>query len=60
MEVGKRASSEVGQAKTKREASKALFEIIVRHYHRESLLKELGTYDLDLNLEKLDRLRNTE
>lgn len=47
-------------AKTKKEAIKAGLETLVRHYHRESLQKELGTYDLDLNLEELDRLRNAE
>ena len=47
-------------AKTKREAIKAGLEVLVRHYQRESLQKELGTYDLDLNLEKLIRLRNAE
>ena len=48
------------EAKTKREAINAGLEILVRHYHRESLQKELGTYDLDLNLEDLNRLRNVE
>jgi len=47
-------------ARTKREAIKAGLEVLVRRYHRESLQKELGTFDLDLNLEELDRLRNAE
>ena len=55
----KQAMQAVG-AKTKREAIKAGLEVLVRRYHRESLQKELGTYDLDLNLEELDRLRNAE
>jgi Arc/MetJ family transcription regulator len=47
-------------AKTKREAIKAGLEVLVRRFHRESLQKELGTFDLDLNLEELDRLRDAE
>jgi len=46
--------------KTKREAIKAGLEILVRHYHRECLQKELGTYDLDLNLEELNKLRDAD
>lgn len=55
----KQAMQAIG-AKTKREAIKAGLEVLVRHYHRESLQKELGTYDLDLDLEELNRLRNAE
>ena len=55
----KQAMQAIG-TKTKREAIKAGLEVLVRRYHRESLQKELGTYDLDLNLEELDRLRNAE
>jgi len=47
-------------AKTKREAIKAGLEVLVRRFHRESLQKELGTFDLDLNLEELDRLRDAD
>jgi Arc/MetJ family transcription regulator len=55
----KQAMQAIG-AKTKRDAIKAGLEVLVRRYHRESLQKELGTFDLDLNLEELDRLRNAE
>jgi Arc/MetJ family transcription regulator len=47
-------------AKTKREAIRAGLEALVKHHHRQSLQKELGTFDLDLNLEELERLRNAE
>jgi len=55
----KQAMQAIG-ARTKREAIKAGLEVLVRRHHRESLQKELGTFDLDLNLEELDRLRNAE
>jgi Arc/MetJ family transcription regulator len=52
----KQAMQAIG-VKTKKEAIKAGLEVLVRRYHRESLQKELGTFDLDLNLEELDKLR---
>jgi Arc/MetJ family transcription regulator len=55
----KQAMHAIG-VKTKKEAIKAGLEVLVRRYHRESLQKELGTFDLDLNLEELDKLRNAE
>lgn len=45
-------------ARTKKEAIRAGLEALVKHYHRQSLQKELGTFDIDLNLEELERLRN--
>ena len=47
-------------ARTKKEAISAGLEALVKHHHRQSLQKELGTYDIDLNLEELERLRNAE
>ena len=47
-------------ARTKKEAIRAGLEAPVKHHHRQSLQKELGTYDIDLNLEELERLRNAE
>ena len=55
----KEAMEAVG-AKTKKEAIRAGLEALVRHHHRESLQKELGTFDLDLSLEELEKLRNAE
>ncbi len=46
--------------KTKKEAIRAGLEALVCRHHRESLQKELGTFDLDLNLEELEKLRNAE
>jgi Arc/MetJ family transcription regulator len=47
-------------AKTKREAIEAGLASLVRHSNRESLRKELGTYDLDLSLEELEKSRNAD
>jgi hypothetical protein len=47
-------------ARTKREAIRAGLEALVKHHHRESLQKELGTFEIDLNLAELERLRNAE
>ena len=47
-------------ARTKKEAIRAGLEALVKHHQRESLQKELGTFDIDLNLEELERLRNAE
>jgi Arc/MetJ family transcription regulator len=47
-------------ARTKREAIMAGLEALVKHHHRESLQKELGTFEIDLNLAELERLRNAE
>jgi len=55
----KKAMEAVG-AKTKKEAIRAGLEVLVRRYNRESSQKELGTYDLDLSLEELEKLRNAE
>ena len=46
--------------KTKKEAIRVGLETLVRSHQRESLQKELGTFDLDLSLEELERLRNAE
>jgi Arc/MetJ family transcription regulator len=47
-------------ARTKKEAIRAGLEALVKHHHRESLQKELGTFEIDLSLEELERLRNAE
>ena len=45
-------------AKTKREAILAGLKTLIREKNRELFRKELGTFDLDLDLEKLNELRN--
>ena len=47
-------------AKTKKEAIRAGLETLVNGHQRKSLQKELGTFDLDLSLQELERLRNAE
>ncbi|MBI5379338.1 MAG: type II toxin-antitoxin system VapB family antitoxin [Nitrospirae bacterium] len=45
-------------AKTKREAIEAGLRELVRRATREAFRKELGTFDLDLTLNELKRLRH--
>ena len=47
-------------ARTKKEAIRAGLEALVKNHHKQSLQKELGTYDIELNLVELERLRNAE
>ena len=46
--------------RTKKEAIRVGLETLVRFHQIESLKKELGTFDLDLSLAELERLRNAE
>lgn len=47
-------------AKSKREAIEAGLRELVKRTHREALRRELGTFDLDLTLEDLGRLRHAD
>jgi len=47
-------------AKTKKQAIEAGLRQLIQNKGSEALRKELGTYDLDLDLETLERLRNAE
>jgi len=47
-------------ARTKKQAIEAGLRELIRHNEREALRRELGTYDLDLDLETLQRLRDAE
>jgi len=47
-------------AKTQREAIEAGLKYLVQRKNREALRHELGTFDIDLSLEELKRLRNAE
>ena len=47
-------------AKTKKQTIEAGLRELIRHKEREALRRELGTYDLDLDLETLQRLRDAE
>jgi Arc/MetJ family transcription regulator len=55
-----RDAMETVGAKTKKQAIEAGLRQLVHHKEREALRKELGTYDLDLDLERLERLRDAE
>jgi Arc/MetJ family transcription regulator len=47
-------------AKTKKEAIEAGLRYLVQRKNREALRQELGTFDIDVTLEELERLRNAE
>ena len=47
-------------AKTKKQTIEAGLRELIRHNGREAFRRELGTYDLDLDLETLQRLRDAE
>ena len=47
-------------ARSKKEAIEAGLKSLVREYNREALRKELGTYEIELSLDELERLRNAE
>ena len=48
----------VAGVRTKKEAIEAGLRELIRKKQRKELIKELGTYDLDLTLGKLMRMRN--
>jgi Arc/MetJ family transcription regulator len=45
-------------AKTRRQVITAGLRELVRVHHRKAFARELGTFELDLTLEKLKELRN--
>jgi len=47
-------------ARTKREAILAGLKSLIREKNRELFRKELGTFDLALDLEELERLRHAD
>jgi len=55
----KKAIQAIG-ARTKKEAIEAGLRSLVQRHNRELLRQELGTFDMDLTLDELERLRNAE
>ena len=47
-------------AKSKKEAIEEGLRELIRHHNKNALQKELGTFEIDLTLEELERLRNAE
>lgn len=47
-------------ARTKKEAIEAGLRSLVQRHNMELLRHELGTFDMDLTLDELERLRNAE
>ena len=55
----KKAIQAIG-ARTKKEAIEAGLRSLVQRHNMELLRHELGTFDMDLTLDELERLRNAE
>ncbi len=55
-----REAMKVAQAKTKREAIEAGLRELVRRKNIDAFREELGTFDLELALEELERLRGDQ
>lgn len=47
-------------ARTKKEAIEAGLRSLVQRHNRDLLRKELGTFNMDLTFDELERLRNAE
>ncbi|MCD6319945.1 MAG: type II toxin-antitoxin system VapB family antitoxin [Candidatus Desulfofervidaceae bacterium] len=47
-------------ARSKREAIEKGLRLLVRWHNKEALRKELGTFEIDLTLEELERLRDAQ
>jgi len=55
----KEAMEAIG-ARSKKQAIEAGLQSLVRWLNREALRKELGTFEIDLTLDELERLRHAE
>lgn len=55
-----KAAMEAIGARSKKEAIETGLQSLVRQRNREALRKELGTFEIDLTLEELERLRHAE
>ena len=53
-----KAAAEAVGTRTKKETIEAALLSLVRKHAREKLRKELGTFDIDLTPEELEKLRN--
>lgn len=55
-----KAAVEAIGARTKKEAVEAGLRSLVRNANRQALRKELGTFEIDLTLDELERLRHAK
>lgn len=53
-----KTAMKVSKAKTKKAVIEQGLKELIRSRNTELLREELGTYEIDLNLEELDRLRS--
>jgi len=47
-------------ARSKKEAIEAGLKTLIKHRNREALRRELGTFEIDINLNDLEQLRNDD
>ncbi|HEX9017401.1 MAG TPA: type II toxin-antitoxin system VapB family antitoxin [Chloroflexota bacterium] len=55
-----RKAMESSGAKTKTEAVEMALRELVRHQRRKELIESLGTYELDIDVDELRRLRRLD
>jgi len=55
-----KAAIEAVGARSKKEAIEAGLKSLIRHHNREALRMELGTFEIDMTLNDLERLRHDE
>ena len=51
---------EAAGARSKKEAIEAGLKTLIKHRNREALRTELGTFEIDINLNDLEQLRNDD
>jgi Arc/MetJ family transcription regulator len=51
---------EAAGARSKKEAIEAGLKTLIKHRNREALRAELGTFEIDMSLKDLERLREDE
>ena len=51
---------EAAGARSKKEAIEAGLKSLIKHRNREALRTELGTFEIDMSLNDLERLRDDE
>lgn len=55
-----KAAIEAVGARSKKEAIEAGLKSLIRYHNREALRMELGTFEIDMTLNDLERLRHDE
>ena len=58
-ELLQRAKEAIG-SRTKRETIETALQELVKRHQRELLIQEMGTYDLDLTQDDIDKMRGND